>query len=182
MAVSAFDTSQFSSEEFVESCGAITFDFSGPNPQVCLVHYTPKNEWLLAKGRRNCDETRQAAALRETEEETGYRCRLLPINLSTRCPAASEEDNVPDEPRSYPNITEPFMLNIRRTDGEEANVKLIWWYIAVVENRNLRGDGEEKFKADFINIDDAVQRLTFEDDRKVLERAINLVHSQMPKG
>lgn len=73
MATSSNITIQYTSEQFVESCGAILFDLRANKPKaVCLIHYHAKNEWMLAKGRRNCGESRHQAALREVSEETDY--------------------------------------------------------------------------------------------------------------
>jgi 8-oxo-dGTP pyrophosphatase MutT (NUDIX family) len=74
-------TTQYTSEEFVESSGAILFDLSHETKSVCLIHYTVKDEWLLAKGRRNCGESRLEAALREVEEETGYKCHVYSVTM-----------------------------------------------------------------------------------------------------
>lgn len=169
-------TSHFSAEQFVESCGAIPFDFSSskPSAQVCLVHYKPTDQWVLAKGRRNCGESRQAAALREIEEETGYRCHIFPVTMTTRAPAATEEASVPDHPRSYPDVTEPFMASIREVDGK-ANIKIIWWYIAEVQDRDSRGCGEADFTAQFFDVEDALDKLAFPGDREVLQRALQIV-------
>ncbi len=177
MASSKFTTTQYTSEEFVESSGAVLFDFSQAKTTVCLIHYLAKDEWLLAKGRRNCGETRLEAALREVHEETGYPCRPYPVTMSTRAPAATEMGSVSDEARSYPGLTEPFMLTIR--EMEEKGAKLIWWYIAEVDKDTLgkNGDihGEADFAAAFLSCDEALRRLTFEDDRSVLKRAVTLV-------
>ena len=53
--VASLNAIQYTSEQFVESCGAILFDLTtSQNKRVSLVHYRPKDEWLLAKGRQNC--------------------------------------------------------------------------------------------------------------------------------
>ncbi|KAG9258227.1 uncharacterized protein F5Z01DRAFT_326147 [Emericellopsis atlantica] len=183
MATSTFKATNYSAEEFVESCGAILFDFSGPAPQVGLVYYKPKDEWLLAKGRRNCGESRHAATLREIEEETGYRCHLFPITMPTRAPASAEKSSVPDQPRLYPDLTEPFMVTVREVDGK-ANVKIIWWYIAEVTStdRASGGEGEEAFTSQFFNTEDAIQKLTFCSDRQILKKAIDLTEEQAYEG
>lgn len=49
--------------------------------KVCLIQYHAKNEWLLAKGRRNCGESRREATLRELREETGYSAYLHPVTM-----------------------------------------------------------------------------------------------------
>ncbi|KAJ2903743.1 hypothetical protein MKZ38_009395 [Zalerion maritima] len=177
MASSSFATTQYTSEEFVESSGAILFDFSQAMTRVCLIHYLAKNEWLLAKGRRNCGEPRLEAALREVHEETGYPCRPYPVTMSTRAPPATETGSISDQARSYPGLTDPFMLTTREVEAKKA--KLIWWYIAEVDKDALGKSGgihgESDFVAAFLSCDDALQKLTFEDDRSILKRAINLV-------
>lgn len=171
MATSKYRTTQYTSEEFVESSGAILFDLSNETQRVCLIHYNVKNEWLLAKGRRNCGESRLEAALREVEEETGYKCHAHPVTMSTRAPQKTEADNVPDQARSYPGLSEPFMLTIRELNKEGA--KLIWWYIAAIDG-DLSGStpsADCDFRAEFFTYDEALQRLTFQEDRDILARA-----------
>ena len=191
MAVSTYPTTQYPSEQFVESSGAILFnltktdsnsDSDPPSPQVCLIHYLPKNEWMLAKGRRNCHESRRDAALREVEEETGYKCRLHPVTMDTRAPGIHEANDVSDQARRYPGLTEPFMLTVREMG--DGGVKLIWWFVAVVDGIPGDGDGngsvpvgagESDFRAEFFTFKEALRRLSFRNDRDVLERAIALV-------
>lgn len=176
MATSNFATRQYASEAFVESCGAILFDLAQDEKKVCLIHHIAKNEWLLAKGRRNCGESRHEAALRETREETGYQCQIHPVTMSTRAPPKIETDHhISDEAREFPDLTEPFMLTIRET--AQSNVKLIWWYIAVLDKDTpvAMPAGEADFEAEFFLFDEALQKLSFQKDREVLERAISLV-------
>ncbi|KPM36135.1 hypothetical protein AK830_g10453 [Neonectria ditissima] len=176
MAASKFPSTQYTSQQFVESCGAVLFDFSGPANKVCLLHHRPTGEWLLAKGRRNCGEPRGKAALREVQEETGYACHLHPVKMATRAPDPMETSHAPDQARSYPQLTEPFMLTTRELGGEGQNVKLIWWFIAEVDSVGAESvEGEEEFTAHFFGYEEALQRLTFKGDRDVLQRAIDLV-------
>ncbi|KAK7402489.1 hypothetical protein QQX98_011767 [Neonectria punicea] len=182
MAASKFPNTQYTSEQFVESNGTILFDFSGHTNKVCLLRYSssPGNqttgERLLAKGRRNCGESRGAAALREVQEETGYPCHLHPVQMSTRAPGPTETSHVPDQARSYPDLTEPFMLTTRVLGGDGTNIKLIWWFIAEIESVGPESvTGEEQFTAHFFSYEEALQKLTCKDDRTVLLRAISLV-------
>ncbi|GAQ07444.1 hypothetical protein ALT_4765 [Aspergillus lentulus] len=178
MATSKYPTAQYTSEEFVESSGAILFDLSHETKRVCLIHYTVKDEWLLAKGRRNCGESRLEAALREVQEETGYKCHVYPVTMSTRAPSKNEADDVSDHARLYPGLSEPFMLTIRELN-DKSEAKLIWWYIAAVD-KSFKGStpsADRDFRAEFFTYDEALQKLTFQDDRNVLTRAIALVES-----
>ena len=43
---------------------------------VLLVHRPKYDDWTLPKGKLNPGETEEEAAVREVEEETGYRCEL----------------------------------------------------------------------------------------------------------
>jgi len=45
--------------------------------QVLLVHRPRYDDWSLPKGKSDPGETGEATALREVEEETGLRCRLV---------------------------------------------------------------------------------------------------------
>ncbi|CAF1081002.1 unnamed protein product [Rotaria sordida] len=66
------------SHQFVLSAGAILIRKS--TREVCLVHVLDDaGEWVLPKGRKNMNETRSETALRETYEETGYHCSLMPL-------------------------------------------------------------------------------------------------------
>jgi len=167
---------QIPSTNFVESCGAVLFDLTSASKKVCLLHCLENNEWLLPKGRRNIREHRSDAATREVTEETGYACHIHPVTMSTRAPAASSDADVKDEARTYPDLTEPFMFMMRPIDGG-ASVKIIWWFVAVLDGEEgvERGPGEKAFEAEFWDCEEAVRKLTFESDREVLERAIGLM-------
>lgn len=176
MAISRFITSQYSSEQFVESAGAILFRLS--TKEICLLHLLQSDEYVLAKGRRNCQESTQQTAVRELMEETGYRCRLLPVTISTRAPPAIETEQMADVPRTLSNITEPFFLQIRQSS--ENNVKLIWWYVAALDkehNEDSKEKEELNFKAQFYNYEEALEKLTFQADRDMIKKAIEIVQA-----
>jgi 8-oxo-dGTP pyrophosphatase MutT (NUDIX family) len=173
MAESNFLATQYTSDQFVESCGAILFDV--PGEKVCLVKHTKTGEWLLPKGRRNCGESRQEAALREVLEETGYTCNLHPTTMLTRAPPKDETGDVADRARTLPNLTEPFMITMRQLEG--SNVKLIWWYIAALDKdaTTKKSVGEADFQAGFLSWREALEELKYKDDRTILQKAIELV-------
>jgi 8-oxo-dGTP pyrophosphatase MutT (NUDIX family) len=175
MAKSPYTTTQYASEEFVESCGAIVFDLSRPHKTVCLVHYHKSGEWLLAKGRRNCGESRHEAALREFREETGCQAHLYPVKMQTRAPPKEFEGRVRDEPRSFPDLTEPFMVTMRQLG--DSDMKIIWWYVAALDDGfdKVGCSGEKDFTPRFFPLDASVQMLSFETDRSVLRKAISIV-------
>jgi ADP-ribose pyrophosphatase YjhB (NUDIX family) len=50
---------------------------SGDDVEFVVVHRAQYGDWSLPKGKLERGETEEAGALREVEEETGLRCRLL---------------------------------------------------------------------------------------------------------
>ncbi|KAI0551734.1 NUDIX domain-containing protein [Xylaria curta] len=180
MAEHRWKSTLYPSDLYVEACGAIVFDMAAtPSKRVCLLHLTKTGEWVLPKGRRNCHETRQEAARREVLEESGYGITLLPLTLATRAPAAVEPHDVKDVPRVYDDVVEPFMLDVR--DLGKKGVKLVWWFVAELEPDGKEGQGEDQFRAEWLDARDALLRLTFQKDRDVLLRAVELVEC-MGKG
>lgn len=169
---------QFYADEFVESAGAIVFNFS--TRQICLIYNAAKNEYLLPKGRRNCSESRANAALREVLEETGHTCTLLPIIMGTRAPPADEQDFTPDVPQIRENLCEPLALTIRE-EGERRR-KLIWWYVAQVDV-SVERVNQSHFDKDLVSVwvsfEEVVDRLSFQGDRELVERSIAIIHSSM---
>ncbi|MCJ1264187.1 hypothetical protein MMC22_004058 [Lobaria immixta] len=179
MATSRFPTSQYTSEQFVESAGAVLFRLS--TREICLLHLLKRDECVLAKGRRNCGEGAQEAAIRELTEETGYPCRLVPVTMSTRAPPAVETEKLEDVPRTFSGITEPFTLQIRHLG--ENDVKLIWWYIAAIDEDKADDKerlGEQQFRVEFYGYDEALGKLTFQTDRDMVKHAIEIVQATYP--
>ncbi|KAK5098193.1 hypothetical protein LTS08_006326 [Lithohypha guttulata] len=93
-------------------------------PKIVLFYSNPRNQYLLPKGRRNIGESRADAALRETFEETGLKCSLLPVTLHSRATSVNPADDrttaggyTVDEPRTFTRATEPFMCMVRRLDS-----------------------------------------------------------------
>jgi 8-oxo-dGTP diphosphatase len=58
----------------VRAAGGVVLD---PEARVALVHRPRYDDWTLPKGKLDRGESFEDAALREVEEETGLRCRLL---------------------------------------------------------------------------------------------------------
>ncbi|RYP68801.1 hypothetical protein DL771_006419 [Monosporascus sp. 5C6A] len=172
MAASRFETEMYASEQFVESAGTILFRLS--TREICVLHLLQRDEYVLPKGRLNLGEPRQDTATRETTEETGIPCRLLPVNMLSRVCPAVETDQLADEARLYRGICEPIAMQKRRVG--EGHVKLIWWFVGAVNEGEQVGQYEkDKFKVEFHSYDEALRKLTFNDDRKVVKKAIDLV-------
>lgn len=49
----------------------------GGDAEIAVVHRPQYDDWSLPKGKLSPGESEEAAALREVEEETGLRCRIV---------------------------------------------------------------------------------------------------------
>ncbi|KAK4225980.1 hypothetical protein QBC38DRAFT_249182 [Podospora fimiseda] len=176
MAASRFETETYAADRFVESAGTILFRLS--TREVCILHLLRRDEYILPKGRRNLGESRQTTAVRETTEETGIPCGLLSINLVSRLCPAIETDDLPDEARLFEDCCEPIAVQARRIG--EGEIKLIWWFVAAVhEGEPVREHENHKFEVEFHGYDEVLERLTFRDDRQLVEKAVELVKSSV---
>ena len=62
----------------IRAAGGIVHRDGGDGTEVLIVHRPRYEDWSLPKGKLDPGETLEQAALREVEEETGWRCRLGP--------------------------------------------------------------------------------------------------------
>lgn len=174
MATSRFETGVYLADSFVESAGTVLFRLS--TREICILHLHQRGEYVLPKGRLNLGESRQATALRETTEETGVPCRLLPVNLVSRLCPANETGHLPDEPRHFKGVCEPIAMQTRRIG--EGEVKLIWWFVAAVNEDEPVGEHErDQFEVEFHGYEAAQEKLTFRDDCDLVVEAIDLVEN-----
>ncbi|KFY53278.1 hypothetical protein V496_07743, partial [Pseudogymnoascus sp. VKM F-4515 (FW-2607)] len=174
MAESRFTSEQYTSEAFVESVGGVLFRLS--SRQVGVLHHLRRNEYILAKGRRNCGEAHQVTAVREVTEETGFPCHLLPLNMHTRAPPALETEQLGDQARLHSNICEPFTLQVRHLS--ESQIKLIWWFVVVVDEEIPKESLEkDSYAVELYSYTDVLDKLTFQMDREMVKKAIELVEN-----
>jgi 8-oxo-dGTP diphosphatase len=77
---------------------------------VALVHRPRYNDWTLPKGKLDNGESFEEAALREVEEETGLRARLL-----------RELPSVSYEVRGRPKVVRYWLMEVESDEGFVAN-------------------------------------------------------------
>ncbi|KAK1253280.1 hypothetical protein MKX07_001357 [Trichoderma sp. CBMAI-0711] len=173
MAAPAVSTTLLPADKLVESAGTILFRLS--TCEICILHHLKLDQYVLPKGRRNLGESRQAAALRETTEETGLPCYLLPVDLVCRVTPAIQNGDLPDEPRLFKGACEPIAMQQRRSGNV---TKFIWWYVAAVsEGEPVNQHEEHNFEVQFCSYDEAVKKLTFKDDCDLVKMAIRLAEA-----
>ena len=117
------------------------------------------------------------AALRETFEETGYPCRLMPgLSMWTRAPPPGSQEK--DTAALITDATEPFAVTTRTI--QPTDVKFTWWYIAESTGDPKQENTQtlsECFTSEFMDVEVAVQKLTFATDREVVEKAASIVRA-----
>jgi len=116
----------------------------------------------LPKGRKNVNETLSASAVRETFEETGYHCSLVPLVMETRAtPLTNTTEHLHDVTRKISNISEPFSISLRQIGGTSSNQKIIFWYVAQVDEEFPRQTNtqmaDEKFEVKLVSLDEGVR-------------------------
>lgn len=164
------------SDEYHACAGCVLFRFT-PRPQICILQNRRSMKFILPKGHRELGETLEQAALRETYEETGWRCEFLPINLLTSVPppGTSSRDR-PKEARAVKG--EPIAVTMRHMNDRDKHAKFIWWFVAQItglEREEGTQMANESFDVEFVDADEAVGKLSRVGDKDVASRAIKLV-------
>lgn len=115
-----------------------------------LVIQHARGEWIMPKGHLEEGETEAEAALREILEETNIRCCLT---------------------------SELGQTNYDFNRGQVVVHKHVTWYLAIPvgEVEEARPQVEEGITGlEWLVPDEALQRLTFDLDRKIVRKALNL--------
>jgi 8-oxo-dGTP pyrophosphatase MutT (NUDIX family) len=179
MTTSNYPQSTHFSEDFAISCGSVLFrpstDGNKSRLDICLLYERNKSEWLLPKGRKDQHETIEAAAVRETYEETGYTCKLLPVRMATRA-TCTAQTITRDAVEVVDGLTEPFALTFRHYAN---SVKTIFWFITIADSDTKeKATGTqaewEAFDSVFVPADEAEERLTFAHDREIVKKALQI--------
>lgn len=184
---------QFFSDEFVTSAGGVLFRIKPNHPLeiLCLVHLQRKDEWLLPKGRKDRGESVEETALQEVYEETGWKAVPFPATMYTCATVPDVEGSKlkqPDQPHLVSALsTEPFAITIRgNTDNR--NMKLIHWFILTVAHpdcertHGTQMEDEDFDDAIFLEAYQAIDTLSFHEDRELARRALEIVRNTMRAG
>ncbi|KFX87451.1 hypothetical protein V490_08241 [Pseudogymnoascus sp. VKM F-3557] len=162
------------SHAFRSSCGTITVD--PVHRKVLLIRWKKNGEVFLPKGRKNIGESLEDAAVRETYEETGFRVAILPMRIPTLATPRTDVEQTNDL------NTEPIAFSQRLTDNN--TLKLIFWFSGKGDSTAAPDPGTQEEGEDFdpiwVDLDSAVETLTFADDRRIAERFISLMPAYFP--
>lgn len=178
----------YPSQNFVLSSGTVLFRTHPTTRvlQLCTLQNThassPSTRWILPKGRKGQSESMEAAATRETFEETGYPCDLFPVTLETRAPASGITLG-PDKVLEAKESTEPFYMTVRTL--KEGSVKTVWWYVAWVKGNDaekVNGTtmaNEAGYVSEFVDVPTALEIYRGTRFEGIVGRAVELVTSTL---
>lgn len=93
--------------------------------------------------------------------------------MATRQTAPDDAVDVPDVPRVRDALCEPFMFQVRELGKE--GVKILWWFVAVVDGEGMDGGGEEGVKPEWVAVGEACGLLGFESDREVVRAGVRVL-------
>ena len=119
----------------VQAAGGVVLADDG---RVVLVHRPRYDDWTLPKGKLDGGESFEDAALREVEEETGLRCRLV-----RELPSVEYQDA-----KGRPKIVRYWLMEV------EADLGFV--------------PGDEVDEVRSLPVDEALQLLTYDRDHDVL--------------
>ncbi len=123
----------------VQAAGGIVWRRVDGRIEVVLVHRPQYDDWTFPKGKRKGEETDEACALREVQEETGLAC-----SLGDELPSTEYVDS-----RDRPKIVR-------------------WWTMEPL-GETSEIDGDEVDEARWVSTYEASLLLTYERDRRLLD-------------
>lgn len=114
--------------------------------EVLLVHRPRYDDWSLPKGKLDPGETLEGAALREVEEETGFKCRIIRKLAVARYTYRTNKGDRPKAVHYYLMTPESGELRVHQDD----EIDVVTWTPA----------------------DQTSPKLTYEFDRKLIEEVL----------
>jgi 8-oxo-dGTP pyrophosphatase MutT (NUDIX family) len=129
-------------DEIVAAGGLVIDSQDTSAPRALLVHRPKYNDWSFPKGKLDPGETIEAAALREVEEETGLKCRII---------------------RPLPSVRYQYHGRVG-----EVRPKVVHYFLMEAIGGKIHVNMYEIDEARWYDIGDATARLRYEHDKQLL--------------
>ncbi|MBR3349488.1 MAG: NUDIX domain-containing protein [Solobacterium sp.] len=127
--------------KYEKSCGAFVFRIHENKDEVLLIRQV-QGHWCFPKGHVEKDESEEETALREIKEETGLKVKIVP----------------------------GFRESLSYSPKEHV-MKDVIYFTAKPKGGKIRVQQEELSEIHYVSFDEAIQRVTYENDRRMFEKA-----------
>lgn len=141
-------STSYYADKTVFSTGGVLINIE--SKKVLLIYKPVSGEWLLPKGHLEDGETIEQAAEREIFEETGYSNKVSRL-LSTQ---------------------------VRSDVVDPSKNKVIFWFYSTLSSKEKHEDTQmknENFKGEWFSEEEALRKLKWEDDKKLITLALKLL-------
>jgi 8-oxo-dGTP pyrophosphatase MutT (NUDIX family) len=134
------------------SAGGVAFRKKAGRVEVALISVGENNRWQLPKGLVDKGESTENAALREVREETGI-------------------DAVITE-----RIDKVEYWYVSKEEGNPVRYhKFVYFYLLRYSSGDVRDHDHEVNEARWFDIDDAINKLAFDNEKKIMEKAKEMI-------
>jgi 8-oxo-dGTP pyrophosphatase MutT (NUDIX family) len=134
------------------SAGGVAFRKEGGHIEVALISVGEGNRWQLPKGLVDKGESTETAALREVREEAGIDAAII-----------ERIDKV-----EYWYVAKEQASRVRYH-------KFVYFYLLRYTSGDVRDHDHEVNEARWFNIDEAIEKLAFDSEKKIMEKAKELI-------
>jgi 8-oxo-dGTP pyrophosphatase MutT (NUDIX family) len=134
------------------SAGGVAFRKKAGRVEVALISVGESNRWQLPKGLVDKGESTESAALREVREETGIDAVMIE------------------------RIDKVEYWYVSKDQGSPVRYhKFVYFYLLRYSSGDVLDHDQEVNEARWFDIDDAINKLAFDNEKKIMEKAREMI-------